>query len=376
MLASGRTLRGLAVAVAAGALALALSAGSAAAHPFGFGGSGAVYTSTNSATNNAVLAFERSPHGTLRPAGSFPTGGTGTGGGLGNQGAVVLDDRRNRLFVVNAGSDQLTSFDVGRHGLRRLDLESSGGDRPISLTAHGNLLYVLNAGSDQIAGFRVDHRGELRPLPGSIRSLSGTGTDPAQIEFSPNGGLLVVTEKATNRIDTFRVGLDGRPGELISQPSAGETPFGFAFDKRGHLIVSEAFGGAPNASVLSSYGIAGNGAIGAISPLVRTEQTAACWVVVTDNGRFAYTTNTGSGSISSYDVDRDGSISLLESVGADTGIGSAPTDLALSEHSRELFVLNSGARTVGAYRVRGDGGLVSVDTAGGLPAGATGLAAD
>jgi 6-phosphogluconolactonase len=376
MLASGRTLRGLAVAVAAGALALALSAGSAAAHPFGFGGSGAVYTSTNSATNNAVLTFERAPHGTLRPAGSFPTGGTGTGGGLGNQGAVVLDDRRNRLFVVNAGSDQLTSFDVGRHGLRRQDLESSGGDRPISLTAHGNLLYVLNAGSDQIAGFRVDHRGELRPLPGSIRSLSGTGTDPAQIEFSPNGGLLVVTEKATNRIDTFRVGLDGRPGELISQPSAGETPFGFAFDKRGHLIVSEAFGGAPNASVLSSYGIAGNGAIGAISPLVRTEQTAACWVVVTDNGRFAYTTNTGSGSISSYDVDRDGSISLLESVGADTGIGSAPTDLALREHSRQLFVLNSGARTVGAYRVRGDGGLVSVDTAGGLPAGATGLAAD
>jgi 6-phosphogluconolactonase len=373
MLASGRTLRGLAVAVAAGASALALSAGSAAAHPFGFGGSGAVYTSTNSATGNAVLAFDRAPDGSLRPAGSFPTGGTGTGGGLGNQGAVVLDDHRNRLFVVNAGSDQITSFDVGRHGLRRLDLESSGGDQPVSLTVRGNLLYVLNAGSDQIAGFRVGHRGELRPLAGSIRSLSGTGTGPAQVEL--NGGLLVVTEKATNRIDSFRIGLDGRPRELRSQPSAGETPFGFAFDKRGHLIVSEAFGGAPNASVLSSYGIARNGAISAISPLVRTEQTAACWVVVTDNGRFAYTTNTDSGSISSYGVERDGSISLLESVGADTGAGSAPTDLALSEHSRQLFVLNSGARTVGAYRVRADGDLVPVDTAGGLPAGATGLAA-
>lgn len=375
MLASRRTFRELAVAVAAAAAALALSAGSAAAHPFGFGGSGAVYTSTNAPTGNAVLAFSRGHDGSLTPAGSFPTGGAGTGGGLGNQGAVVLDDHRGRLFVVNAGSDQISSFAVGRHGLRRLDLEPSGGDQPVSLTAHGNLLYVLNSGSDQIAGFRVGHRGDLRPLAGSTRSLSGTGTDPAQVEFIPDGGLLVVTEKATNRIDTFRIGFDGRPGELISQPSAGETPFGFAFDKRGHVIVSEAFGGAPDASVLSSYDVARSGAISAISPLVRTEQTAACWVVVTDNGRFAYTTNTGSGSISSFGVDRDGSISLLESVGADTGAGSAPTDLALSEHGRQLFVLNSGTHTVGAYRVRGDGGLVAVDTVGGLPAGATGLAA-
>jgi 6-phosphogluconolactonase (cycloisomerase 2 family) len=376
MLALGRTVRRLAVGVAAGALVLALSAGSAAAASFGFGGSGAVYTSTNSPAGNAVLAFDRSHDGSLTPAGSFPTGGIGTGGGLGNQGAVVLDDRHDLLFVVNAGSDQITSFHAGRHGLRRLDVESSGGDRPISLSVHGGLLYVLNAGSDQIAGFRVGHGGGLRPLPGSIRSLSGTGTDPAQVEFSPHGGLLVVTEKATNRIDTFRIGFDGRPGQLISQPSAGQTPFGFAFDKRAHLIVSEAFGGAPNASVVSSYGVAPDGAISAISPLVATEQTAACWVAVTDNGKFAYTTNTGSGSISTYEVNRDGSISLLASVGADTGAGSAPTDLALSEHSRRLFVLNSGAGSVGAYRVRGDGGLVPAGGVGSLPAGATGLAAD
>ena len=376
MLASGRTVRGLVACVAAGALILALSAGPAVANSFGSGGSGAVYTSTNSPSGNAVLAFDRSHDGRLTPAGSFPTGGTGTGGGLGNQGAVVLDDRRDLLFVVNAGSDQITSFHAGRHGLRRLDVESSGGDQPISLTVHGSLLYVLNAGSDQIAGFRVGHHGNLRPMRGSLRSLSGTGTDPAQIEFSPHGGLLVVTEKATNRIDTFRVGFDGRPGELISQPSAGETPFGFAFDKRAHLIVSEAFGGAPNASVLSSYGVAPTGAISPISPLVATHQTAACWVVVTDNGKFSYTTNTGSGSISTYKVDRDGSISLLASVGAATGPGSSPTDLALSDHSRHLFVLNSGSHTVGAYRARGDGGLVPADVVEGLPAGATGLAAD
>jgi 6-phosphogluconolactonase (cycloisomerase 2 family) len=348
-------------------------AGTAAADSFG--DDGIVYSSTNSPAGNAVVTFERAHDGALRPAGSFPTGGTGTGGGLGNQGAVVLDEDRARLFVANAGSDQISSFGVTRRGLRLLDVVPSHGDRPVSLTVHGDLLYVLNAGSDQISGLRIGAAGRLHPLADSRRALSGAGTDPAQVEFSPRGDLLVVTEKATNRIDTFPIGLDGRPGDVNSQASAGQTPFGFAFDPRGHLIVSEAFGGAANASALSSYTVADAGAIAPISPVVRTGQTAACWVVVTSNGRFAYTTNTGSGSISGYTVGGDGAIALLESVAADTGAGSSPTDLALSSRSRHLFVLNSAARTVGSYRVRGDGRLELVDIVGGLPAAATGLAA-
>jgi 6-phosphogluconolactonase len=360
MLASGRAL------VIAAAAVLAAPAAA-------LGDSGIVYTSTNSPDGNAIQTFNRAEDGSLTPAGSFATGGTGTGGGLGNQGAVVLDDRGDRLFAVNAGSDQITSFTVAGRGLRVRDLESSNGDQPVSLTVHGNLLYVLNAGSDEISGLRVRRNGDLEPLSGSTRDLSGAGTGPAQVEFSPDGDVLVVTEKNTNRIDTFLVGPDGRPDEVSSQPSAGQTPFGFAFDRRGNLIVSEAFGGAPNASVLSSYDVGPDGTITPISPLVATGQTAACWVVVTDNGRFAYTTNTGSGSISSYTVDRDGSIARLESVAADTGAGSGPTDMALDD-DRHLFVLNAAGRTVGAYRVRGDSRLVLVDIVGGLPPAATGLA--
>jgi 6-phosphogluconolactonase len=367
MLASGRTVHRLAIIVAAALVAFAAPAAA-------FGDSGTVYTSTNSPAGNEIRALDRAPDGSLTPAGTFATGGTGTGGGLGSQGAVVLDDHGGRLFAVNAGSDSISSFRVTSEGLRLRDVESSNGDRPISLTAHGDLLYVLNAGGDQISGFRIRGGGDLQPLSGSTRALSGAGTDPAQVEFSPLGDLLVVTEKATNRIDTFRIGGDGLPGQVDSQASAGQTPFGFAFDRRGNLIVSEAFGGAPNASALSSYDVSPDGGIAPISPVVHTGQTAACWVVVTENGRFAYTTNTGSGNISSYAVDRDGSIALLESVAADTGAGSAPTDLALDD-GRHLFVLNSGAGTVGAYRVRGDGGLVPVDVAGGLPAASTGLAA-
>ncbi len=42
---------------------------------------GAVYTQTNAAAGNAVLAFDRASDGSLTPAGSYPTGDLGTGTG-------------------------------------------------------------------------------------------------------------------------------------------------------------------------------------------------------------------------------------------------------------------------------------------------------
>jgi hypothetical protein len=73
-------------------------------------------------------------------------------------------------------------------------------------------------------------------------------------------------------------------------------------------------------------------------------------------------------------VGHDGSLTLLDG-GVSALTEAGPTDLALSENSHGLFVLNSGAHTIGAYRVQSDGGLAPVDVAGGLPGGATGLAA-
>jgi 6-phosphogluconolactonase (cycloisomerase 2 family) len=131
-------------------------------------------------------------------------------------------------------------------------------------------------------------------LPGSTRPLSGgSGADPAEVSFNRDGSLLVVTEKATNLIDVYVVGSNGAAGPPTSNPSAGMTPFGFAFDQRNHLIVSEAFGGAPNASAVSSYSAALSGILSVISESVPDLQTAACWIVITNSGRYVYTSNTG-----------------------------------------------------------------------------------
>jgi 6-phosphogluconolactonase (cycloisomerase 2 family) len=338
---------------------------------------GAVYTLSNAPDRNAVLMFDRLADGRLVRARAVLTGGTGTGAGLGNQGGLVLSGNEKWLLAVNAGSDSISVLEVRRRGLRLVEGQPSGGIRPVSVTEHRGLVFVLNAGSDSITGFTLGRDGRLRPLEGSERPLSGAGTDPAQIAFTPDGDVLVVTEKATNKIVTFEIGRDGLPGDARVQDSNGPTPFGFAFGKRDQLFVSEAFGGAGNASATSSYDVDRRGVLTTISASVGTNQTANCWVVVTPNGRFAYVTNTGSGSISGYAIDFDGSLELLDADGraAVTGDGSAPIDLALTDNGRFLYSLNSGTNTIGAFRVQSDGSLTRLPFTGGLPAGANGLAA-
>jgi 6-phosphogluconolactonase (cycloisomerase 2 family) len=341
---------------------------------------GSVYTMSNSGEGNRVLVFDRTAHGLLTPAGSYSTGGLGSGDGLGNQGAVLLSADERWLFVVNAGSDEVSVFRVTRDGLELVEVSGTGGVRPISVTAHRDFVYVLNAGgqvggTDNIAGFRLDSHGQLSHLEGSVQPLSADSTAPAQIEFSPDGRFLVVTEKATSIIDLYAVGHDGLAGEPTPYESAAPTPFGFAFGKRGQVFVSEAAGGAPDGSSVSSYQISRDGELQLISSAIPTTETAACWLVVSNDGRFAYTTNGGSASVSGYAIDFDGVISLLDENGETGTTGETPLDMAFSTNSRYLYTLNVGDGTLSAFRFQADGSLLPLRGINGLPTGVNGLAA-
>src|SRR5205085_1755393 len=343
------------------------------------GAPGAVYVMTNSPAGNAVLAFDRAANGALTPAGSYATGGLGAPG-LGSQGAVVLTDNQRWLLAVNAGSDQISVFAVQPGGLKLADTEPSGGARPISLATHGSLVYALNAGgAGNIAGFTLGADGQLWPLAGSAQPLSnggiGAAPGPAQVAFNSDGRTLVVTEKATNLILTYSVGQNGAAAAPVTHASSGTTPFGFAFGLQGTLVVSEAFGGAPDASAASSYDLRGS-SLQVISASAPTHQTAACWVAVTGNGKYAYTTNAGSGSVSGYRVGRDGGLSLLDANGqtGSTGAGSSPSDVALSQNSQFLYVLAGGSHQVVSFQVNSDGSLTVLGQSA-IPVGATGISA-
>lgn len=336
---------------------------------------GHVFTMTNATTGNELLVYA-AREGGLALRERLTTQGAGTATGLGNQGAVTFSDDGRHLFVVNALSNTVSTFAVSRRGIALRSVVDAGGQRPVSVTEHRGLVVVLNGGgAGNIAAFR-NNGGMLHALPDQTRPLSASGgTAPAQVSFSPDGDVLLVTEKATNKLTSYRVSRHGHIGAPQVTNSAGATPFGFTFDKRGTALVSEAFGGAANASAVSSYVFEDwkPAAPILVSASVGTTQTAACWVVVTPNGRHAYVTNTGSDTVSSYAVTRSGRIRLLAAVAATSPGG--PLDAAVSADGRSLFVLN-GAGAITSFRIGHDGSLAATATLPGLPAGTNGLAAN
>jgi 6-phosphogluconolactonase (cycloisomerase 2 family) len=337
-------------------------------------GEGKIFTSTNATAGNELLVFEPTQEGELALIEHVATGGQGTGAGLGSQGAVTLSANGRYLFVVNALGSTVSTFELGGNGLHLASVVHSGGSRPISVAEHDGLVCVLNAGDPgHVALFR-NVRGGLVPLPDGVRGLSASGgTAPGQVRFSSDGDVLVVTERATHRITSYPVGHGGSLGAMIVTPSSGPTPFGFAFDRRNHLIVSE----APMSSA-SSYRFSRRAPAVPVlvSGSVPNGQAAACWVAVTPNGRVAFTANAGTSSISSYRVLPDGRIRLANPMAGSTGPNAGALDIAVSPGGRRLYALASRALQIVAFRVDYEGELEPLGAGSGLPPGSAGVAAN
>ena len=351
-----------------------VSAGNAAAdgpQPWGESEAGAVYTMTNSPDGNTVVIFDRAEDGLLTKTDSVSTGGKGSGGGLdplASQNSLVLSSDKRWLLAVNAGSNDISVFRVLPNGLKWVDKVDSGGVFPVGLTVHHDLVYVLNAGgSPNIAGFTLNHKGRLTPLAFSTRSLgSGAFT---QVGFDPEGGVLVVADRAGSTIFVYSVSDGGLPAATpVVSASNGSTPFGFIFDRRGRLLVVEV---GPNA--VSSYEILPDGTLQVISGSVPNGQRAACWIAGDGQGG-VFTANPGSGTISAYHLSaRDGQVALLDGA---AGGANKPLDLGVSTDGRFLYALDPGNGGIDMFRIQHDGSLINLGSMDGtLPLFAQGIAA-
>jgi 6-phosphogluconolactonase len=345
----------------------------------GPGGSrrGQIFISTNSPSGNEVLVYARAANGPATLTSRIATRGVGTGGGLGSQGAVTLSGNGRYLFVVNAQSNSLSTFEVTEGGLVFRSVVDSGGLMPTSVAENDGLVYVLNAaGSGNVAGFR-NRRGQLTAVADGVRGLSAAGgTAPAQVGFDRDGDVLLISERNTNVLTSYAVAHNGTLNARAVTPSAGRTPFGFAVTSRNVLVVSEAQGGAAGASSASSYRLTEypTTAPQLRSSAVPTTQSAACWVAVTPNGRYAYTSNAGSSSVSVYRVDKQGALTLLAGQAALTGVNAGALDSAVSPDGQQLHVFASRGLQIASYKIASDGSLTSLGVVGGMPAGSAGMA--
>lgn len=338
---------------------------------------GGVFVSTNGADGNAVVAYARAANGTLGYTGTFATGGVGIGGvadPLASQFALALSDNAKLLVVVNAGSNDVSSFAVDGGHLTLIDRASSGGTRPVSVAISQGIVYVLNSVSNTIGVLSIGNDGDLTALPGRTKALAAGANGAAEVRVSPNGRVLVVSERVSNRLEAFAVGDDGALGDAVITPAAGVTPFGFDFTPRGQPIVSEAGSGSA-----SSYTINADLTLSAVSAAAPTLQRAVCWLIVDNSGRFAYTANAASATITGFAIAASGELTRLtdSGVSAALGAGAGPLDLDMSRNGKFLYVFKNGAGTIGGFAVANDGSLTAMPDTPGLAvaAGYMGLAA-
>lgn len=331
-----------------------------------------VFTLSNQTDTNEVVFFRRGEDGTLTEAARFDTGGTGTGKSIiGSQHPLQITQDNKFLLAVSPKSDELTAFRITEEGLERTDIVGTRGQKPVSVTVRDDgLVFVLNlnGGEGGITGFRLTESGQLIPLPGSDRQLTNDPMAlPPQVEFSPDGNVLVITERFAGqggKIVTFTVSPEGQLGNAMELPSIGRTPFGMQFREDGVLVVSEAFAEAPGNPIpgegkTSSFLVLPSGALEVISASVPAMGTVTCWVELSNDGRFVWVTNTASDNITTYSLASNGQLQRLHL----TPTGKGPIGMAQSVNGKFLYVENARSSSITAFRIdQSDGSLTQFQT--------------
>ena len=339
---------------------------------------GHLYVDDNTAGANTVAGFDRHADGTLTPlpGSPFSVGGAGTGSGIGSQGALQLSADGRYLLAVDAGSNQISVLRIKPDG-RLTEVEGSpvwsGGNKPVSIAVHDNLVYVANAGdgASNYTGFTLNAGGHLRPSPARRFSLPD-GSSPGDVLFNGDGSRLVGTRVGPSLIDSFTVGSSGRLTAAPGSPFAaqGLGPFGSEFsptqcDAALRLECPRRRGQRHRLGVQRSPTTGCCRSIGS-SPFADF-QTAPCWVEISHDGKYLFTVNTASGTISRYSIAADGTLTLL---GSTPFNGKGAFDARLAPDGATLWVVDDGSNAVSGLAVNGGDLSELPSSPTSLPAGA------
>ncbi|NOU74530.1 beta-propeller fold lactonase family protein [Paenibacillus sp. LMG 31458] len=177
----------VAVDVASGSIATAPTG----EYPYGVALSADGHTAyvSNQAENTLSVFFVNGL--TLTPQSSKLTVGT-------HPNSLLLDAKRNRLYVANGDSDSVSVIDtVSNVVVNTISMApypgAPTGTSPTNMTLSpdSGTLYVTNSGNNDVAVVNVSDQGEF----GQIKGLIPTGWYPSGVQVTPDGKLLVTSAR-------------------------------------------------------------------------------------------------------------------------------------------------------------------------------------
>ncbi len=391
---------------------------------------GHLYMQTNE-IRNSVVHYRWSASGTLTEVERVATGGVGSGtfkpisgqesapNAFEGAGSVILTADRRFLFTTNGGDNSVSSFSVDRDGqLVMRDVKptgnhvegKSGTAKSLAYAPSTGLLYVLHSfGPDHLRLMSVDGEGKLTTRPERYTANTQDKTDrvTTMAVLSPSGKFLIVGTTfdqapvrtgqypdgspiiwvrqpdgkfrviATNAPDPdglviFPVKDNGTLGEASFQDAGGASPFYIAFLHRqlDTLVIGYA--------VSNGVGVAKIGEDGKIHPgqIVQIDTSAGkpselCWLSVSHDDRFVYTTNFGYSDMSSYHINGNGleiakdpacpkvrGDGTFRAICGD--ISSGPSDSWISPDGAYLYQIYGNASKLVGYATHTDGSLSEV----------------
>jgi 6-phosphogluconolactonase (cycloisomerase 2 family) len=332
-----------------------------------------VYVESNLKTTNAnsIYAFERNTDGSLSlvPGAPFPTGGAGVQdtslkvGPYDSDLNIAINPAHTLLYAVNPGSDTIAVLAIQKNGALKPIKGSpfpSGGTDPVSVSLVGDQLFVVNQNGDfprvsnTLPNYTILHvnaDGSLSPLGANSSRGVALGTSPsiALVDTSRNllfgadflGGLLQKFDIAGNQLiqrQTTALPASQYPGAaapplplgLAIHPSAPILYVGLVtVNKLGVFTYDDVDGPSdPNWGVQFVGAAPNSGA-------------AICWLRVNHSGTRLYSSDTGTNSISVYDLSNPLKPVQIQELNM-SGLGNA-TQFEISPDDAYIYAISSRA---------------------------------
>lgn len=390
-----------------------------------------LYVTSNKSEGNTVVVFHENSSGKFKKAGEYSTGGKGTGDleipalqkdpthpllngddPLISAYAIEATADRKHLVTVNPGDGTVSLMAVeDNQKLKSVNAVAASDKFPVSVAIFGDHVAVASVGEDNgkgsIASYKITN-GKLVSIEGSRRDLAAR---PSTIRFSSDGEHVIVDELVTGKIKVFAMVGDTFSDKSVSQidsPRGSEDrfqaiPVGFTVQGNGGddvLFVSEARFLTPDfklrkeknvvpqsplyswqTSSVSTYKLTDDGQISVVSKDVLTGkkveggEIANCWVALSADGTVLYAANALSSSISTFDVKKNGEISLRNQTAfKDPSEKLFFGDISISRDGKHLYQLVGNKGQVMIFDIDANGDLKHQQTVDGLPElGAYGL---